>query len=147
MATTIAPAFFVDTASSGNTQSTKKLGRAGVGAGLVAAAATTAVAAVSSAAGVTLEVGGEAIPLAGFAQMTLLGVVLGVVLAAALRRWAATPRRTFTTATVGLTVVSLGPDLAVSASTTTKLVLMATHLVAAAIVIPGLARCLPQRRS
>jgi hypothetical protein len=138
MAVTVAPGTVL------TTDAPVKLWRAGARTGLLAAAATTALAGGASAAGVSLEVGGEAIPLAGFAQMTLLCVAVGVVLAAAVRRWAAAPRRTFTVATVALTAASLGPDLAVSASTATRAVLMATHLVAAAIVIPALASRLPE---
>jgi Family of unknown function (DUF6069) len=120
--------------------------RTGARAGVVAAVATTAVAAVALAVDVPLEVDGEQIPLAGFAQMTLLCTAIGLVLAKALGRWAAAPRRTFTTATVVLTALSLAPDVAVSATTATKLVLVTTHLVAAAILIPPLAGRLPDRR-
>jgi Family of unknown function (DUF6069) len=52
---------------------------------------------------------------------------------------AARPQRTFTTTTVALTGVSFVPDLVIAASPATKLVLVATHVVAAAIVIPALA--------
>ncbi len=69
------------------------LWRTGLKAGLVAAVATTAIALVAGAAGVSFEVEGEAIPLAGYAQMTLIGAVLGVLLAKALRRWAKHPQR------------------------------------------------------
>jgi hypothetical protein len=124
---------------------TTPLWRTGVRAGLVAAVATTTTAAVASGAGISLEVGGEAIPLAGFGQLTLVCTVIGVLVAKALSRWAATPRRTFTTVTVALTAVSLVPDVVVAASAATKVVLMATHLVAAAIVIPALAGRLQER--
>jgi hypothetical protein len=77
--------------------------------------------------------------------LTLLCTAIGVVLAKALARWAATPRRTFTAATVALTVLSIVPDLIAPATAATKLVLMATHVVAAAIVIPAVAGRLPDR--
>ncbi len=92
-----------------------------------------------------LEIDGKAIPPAGFAQMTLMCAVAGILLAAALRRWAATPRRTFVTATIALTVLSLVPDLVVPAAVSTRAVLMLTHLAAAAIVIPLVAGRLPVR--
>ncbi|WP_425550814.1 DUF6069 family protein [Actinoallomurus liliacearum] len=44
---------------------------------------TTAIAAVSSSAGVPLKVDGKAIPPVGFAQMTLMCAVIGIVLAVA----------------------------------------------------------------
>ena len=118
--------------------------KTGAVAGLTAAAATTTVAAVAHAAGVSLETApGQAIPVLGFAQLTLFFTAVGVVLAKAMARWARNPRRTFVNTTVALTALSLVPDLALhGADLPTKLVLMATHLVAAAIVIPKLAsRC------
>ncbi|GAA4196277.1 hypothetical protein GCM10022252_43340 [Streptosporangium oxazolinicum] len=77
--------------------------------------------------------------------MTLVCAVIGIVLAVALRRWAATPRRTFVTVTVALTVLSVVPDLLIPAAPSTKAILMLTHLVAAAIVIPLIAGRLPAR--
>lgn len=105
-------------------------------AALGAAAATTAVAAVAHAAGVSLAIEGEQIPLAGFAQLTLICVVIGIVFAAALRRWAGNPRVAFVHTSIVLTALSLIPDVIVNATADTKLTLMVTHLVAAAIVIP-----------
>ena len=121
------------------------LWRTGAKAGVVAAVATTVVAAVALAADVPLALDGEQIPLAGFAQMTLLGAAIGVVLAKALSRWSAMPRRTFVAATVALTALSTVPDLAAPATAASKIVLIATHLVAAAIVIPAIAGRLADR--
>ena len=101
-----------------------------------AAAATTVVAAIAHTAGVSLAIEGQQIPLAGFAQLTVIFAAIGIVLAAALRRWAANPRLVFVRTTVALTVLSLVPDAVVNAAIDTKLTLMLTHLVAAAIVIP-----------
>lgn len=106
---------------------------------LGAAAATTAVAAVAHAAGVSLAIEGEQIPLAGFAQLTVFFAIIGIVFAAALRRWAGNPRVTFVRTTIALTALSLVPDVIVNASVDTKLTLMVTHIVAAAIVIPVIA--------
>jgi hypothetical protein len=116
------------------------LWRAGLRSGLVAGAATSVVAAVALAAGVPLEIAGEQIPVLGFAQLTLMSTVLGVLLAAALRRWARQPERTFVVAALALTGLSFVPDVTADATTATKLVLIATHVVAASIVIPALAR-------
>ena len=49
--------------------------------GVLAAAATVSVAALADVAGISLEVDGEAIPVSGFATMTLMAVVVGYVLA------------------------------------------------------------------
>lgn len=122
---------------------TTPLWRTGALAGIVAAAATTVVAAIALAADVPLEVGGEEIPLAGFAQATLIGAAIGIVLAKALARWTARPQRTFAATTVALTALSLVPDALADATTATRLVLATTHVVAAAVIIPALATRLP----
>ncbi|KQY33494.1 hypothetical protein ASD42_16815 [Nocardia sp. Root136] len=108
-------------------------------AAVVAAAGTTAVAAVAHTAGVSLAIEGEQIPLAGFTQLTLIFAAIGILFAAALRKWAGNPRTVFVRTTIALTALSLVPDLIVNAAADTKLTLMLTHLVAAAIVIPVLA--------
>jgi hypothetical protein len=141
-ATTVPTSRSTSTTSSRSTTSstTSPSWKTGAVAGLTAAAATTAVAAVAHAAGVSFETApGEAIPVLGFAQLTLLFTAVGVVLAKAMARWARHPRSTFVKTTVALTALSLLPDLALHADTATKLVLMATHVIAAAIVIPKLA--------
>jgi peptidoglycan/LPS O-acetylase OafA/YrhL len=120
------------------------LWKTGTRAGVVAAAATTAVAAIGAGIDVPLEVDGEQIPLASFAQLTLFFTAIGVALAKALSRWAAKPQHTFIVTTVVLTALSIVPDLTISATTATQVVLIATHLVAAAIVVPAVARALPR---
>ncbi|MEV5084537.1 DUF6069 family protein, partial [Streptomyces sp. NPDC056159] len=55
------------------------------------AAAATVVAAVADAAGVSLEIAGERIPLLGFTQLAFVFSVVGVALAAAFRRWSGRP--------------------------------------------------------
>jgi len=112
--------------------------RTGVAYGLVAAAATTAVAGIAHAAGVSLDVSGEAIPLAGFAQLTFVFTMVGTLLAAVLARKASHPRHTFVVTTLALTALSIVPDVIADAATSTRLTLALTHVVAAAIVIPAL---------
>jgi hypothetical protein len=119
---------------------TSPLWRVGVVSGVVAAAATTAIAAAADASGHAIAVGGERIPLLGFAQLTIVGALLGLALAAVLSRRSARPRRTFLVATVVLSAASLVPDAVADATAGSKLLLMATHLVAAAIIVPALAR-------
>jgi hypothetical protein len=89
-----------------------------------------------------LTVDGEKIPLLGFAQLTLTGAALGVVVARLLGR-----RDRFIVVTVAATAVSLVPSLTLPDHLATRVVLVCTHLVAAAIVIPALARLLPIDRS
>jgi hypothetical protein len=121
------------------------LWRAALVSGAVAAAATTAIAAVADAAGVSFEAAGEPIPLFGFAQMTLIGAVLGLLIARLCRR-AAHPQAMFVRITVALTAVSVVPDLTTSFDAASRTVLVLTHVVAAAIIVPVLARRLPVTR-
>jgi hypothetical protein len=124
---------------------TAPMWRTGLFACVAAAAATTAVAALARSAGVSLDIDGEPIPLLGFPQLTLLFSAVGVLLAVALRRWAAAPRRTFLVVTGALIALSVVPDLLIAMAAETRLTLIATHLVAAAIVVPLVARRLPDR--
>lgn len=107
---------------------------------VVAAAATAAVAAAGQAVGLSTAVGGAPIPTSGFAVLTLIFAVLGLVIATALRRFANHPRTAWIRTTVVLTALSFVPDLLVDAAAGTKMLLITTHLVAAAIVIPAVAR-------
>jgi len=76
----------------------------------------------------------------GFATLTAFFSVVGVVLAVVLSRLARHPRIVFVRTTVVLTALSLVPDVIVDAAVPTKALLMLTHLVAAAIVVPAVAR-------
>ncbi|GAA1660302.1 DUF6069 family protein [Catellatospora bangladeshensis] len=128
------------------TTTTMSLGRllaTGAVAIVVASAATVAVAAAGNAAGISLDVSGQPIPVLGFGVLTALFSLVGLILAAVLFRWARHPRRVFVRTTVVLTVLSLVPDVIADAGAATKALLMLTHLVAAAIVIPAVARRLP----
>jgi hypothetical protein len=115
----------------------------GLTAAIVAGAATAAVAAAGEFAGISLAVGGAPIPASGFAVLTVVFSVVGLVLALVLARWAGRPRTVFVRTTIVLTALSLVPDVLVDASAATKMLLMLTHVVAAAIVIPVIARRLP----
>jgi peptidoglycan/LPS O-acetylase OafA/YrhL len=121
---------------------TRRLVRTGLLAGAVAAVSTTAIAAVASAADVSLEVDGTAIPIPAFAWWTLVGAALGIVLARLLRE-----RRRFLAVTTVATCLSLIPAIAAPDDTTTSAVLVAAHLVAAAIIIAALGRQLSRRGS
>ncbi|MEU5785904.1 DUF6069 family protein [Micromonospora lupini] len=112
----------------------------GVLATVAASAATMAVAAAGRAAGIGLDVSGAPIPVTGFGVLTAVFSSVGVLLAVLLSRFARRPRRAFVRTTVVLTVLSLVPDVLADAGTATKALLMLTHLVAAAIVIPAVAR-------
>jgi hypothetical protein len=112
----------------------------GVAAAVAASAATMAVAAAGHAAGISLDMSGAPIPITGFGMLTAVFSLVGVVLAVVLARFARRPRRVFLRTTVVLTVLSLVPDVLADAAPATKALLMLTHLVAAAVVIPAVAR-------
>jgi hypothetical protein len=121
-----------------------RLARKGLVAGLAAAGATMAVAALAHGLDVPLEAGsGEEIPVLGFGQLTLLFTAIGVLIAHLLRSRAARPRAAFVRVTVVLTALSLVPDAVLSAEAATKVTLALSHVVAAVIVIPWVASSLP----
>ncbi|TQS29468.1 DUF6069 family protein [Microbispora sp. KK1-11] len=136
--------------ASGQTSHTHRLrGLAGTGlvATLAAMAATTLAAALAQAVGVDFEVpdGGETIPLPGFAVVTGLFSVVGIVIAVALLRWSARPAQRFVWTAVSLTAISLAPPLLSGADTATTTALLGLHLVPATVMIPTLARSLRTR--
>ncbi len=127
-ATLTAPAF----------TTTKQIRRTGLLAGLAASVATSTTAGVASAFGVSLKVGGEAIPVIGFAQLTFLAAIIGTVMAVVMSHRAGRPRQTFVVSTIVLTALSIVPDVTADAHISTRLLLALTHVIAASIVIPAL---------
>jgi hypothetical protein len=119
----------------------------GVLATLAAAVAAEAMTLVARAAGVPMAAAGvweseaQQIPVGGIARSVVIWSTGGILLAVALARWARRPARTFVLTTVGFTVLTLAaPVLAVDTAVSTQVVLVLTHVVAAAVVIPVLAR-------
>ncbi|MFG3690316.1 DUF6069 family protein [Micromonospora sp. NPDC047740] len=119
----------------------------GVAAAVVASVTTTVLAAVASAAGISFaDSTGASIPIAGFAQLTLLFSLAGVGIAAVMARKARRPRRTFVRTTVALIALSFVPDLTFGFDAGSAATLITLHIVAAAIVVPTLAgRLAPTR--
>src|SRR5690349_20964365 len=118
-----------DTTAALATSPKSRLWRAGLVSGAVGAAATTAIVLVARAAGEDVAVAGEQIPLAGFAQVVLVGALIGIVMAKVMARRADRPRTMFVRTTVALTALSIVPDILVDATPGTKLVLALTHVV------------------
>jgi hypothetical protein len=132
---------------SGQTSHTHRLRRlAGTGflATLAAMVATTLAAALAQVIGVDFEVpdGGETIPLPGFAVVTALFSVVGIVIAAALLGWSARPAERFVQSAVSLTAISLVAPVLSGADTATIIALLGLHIVPATVMIPTLARIL-----
>jgi len=121
----------------------------GVVAAVVAAVATTVLAAIASAAGVsfTNSHSEDSIPIPTFTVFTLIFSLIGVGIAAVLARKARRPRTTFLRTAIVLLVLSFIPDLTFGFDAGSTLTLMGLHLVAAAIVIPTLVRQLPVERA
>ena len=136
--------------ASGRTSHTHRLrGLVGTGfiATLAAMVATTLAAALAQAVGVDFEVpdGGETIPLSGIAVVTGFFSVVGIVIAVALLRWSTRPAERFVWTAVSLTAISLVAPLLSRANPATITALLGLHLVAAAVMIPTLARSLRAR--
>lgn len=128
------------TATTSSVPTAGSLLRDGAAATVLAAVAATAVAAAGRSVGISLDISGAPIPVSGFATLTVIFSVIGLLIAVSLRRFARHPRTTWIRTTVALTALSLVPDVLVDAAVSTKVLLMVTHLVAAAIVIPAVAR-------
>jgi hypothetical protein len=118
---------------------TSTLSRATATVGVLAAAATTGLAAILRAAGVPLSVNGQ-IPLAAFAQFTFIGAIIGGVLLGLLIRHRTASRQRFVQIAIGLTALSCVAPLAFADTVASKFALVGLHLVAAAITVPVLAR-------
>src|SRR4051812_45504637 len=119
----------------------------GVAAALLASVATTVLAAVASAAGVSFaDHAGASIPMVAFGQLTLVFSLVGVGIAAVMARKARRPRVTFVRTAVGLTALSFVPDLTFGFDAGSAATLITLHTVAAAIVVPTLARRLARTR-
>ena len=104
-----------------------------------------------SGIGVPMEAGGfgatsaQPIVPANFSFGTVLCTAVAALLAAVLARRAQRPARTFMVVTVALTLLSLvSPIGAGATATSTKVGLVAGHLLAAVVVITVLARRLRQ---
>ncbi len=125
----------------------RPVGRHGVAAAVVASTATTLLAALASSAGVSFaDRTGVSIPVAAFAQVTLVFSLLGVALAAVLARTARRPRTTFVRTACTLTALSFVPDLTFGFDAASAATLITLHTVAALVVVPTLARRLAPTR-
>lgn len=89
--------------------------------------------------GSPLAVHGQ-LPLAAFAQLTFIAAVSGRVLLAMLVRRSSAPRQRFVRISAGLTAPSCVVPLAFADTTASKIALVVLHLLAAAIIVPVLAR-------
>ncbi|CCH31686.1 DUF6069 family protein [Actinosynnema sp. NPDC047251] len=123
-------------------------------AGLAGAAAAEVYGLPARLVGVPMAAGGagaaaaEPITVGMFAMGTLICTFWGTLPAVALGRWARRdPARTWTWVTVALTAVSMaGPLTAGATAWSTKVMLLGSHIVAAAVVIPLVARRLRTTR-
>src|SRR4051812_38041069 len=133
--------------TSGSAPATPRVWKHGVAAAIVASIATTSLAAIASAAGVSFaDSSGKSIPMAGFTQLTLVFSLIGVGIAAVMARKARRPRSTFVRTALGLTVLSFVPDLTFGFDAGSAATLITLHTVAAAIVVPTVARRLLRTR-
>lgn len=115
----------------------------GLVAALVALVATASIAALARALGIDFEVqDGEIIPVSGVAFVTGVFSAVGVLMAAACDRWSAHPAQMFVRTGGALTALSLAPPILAADGAATAATLVALHLVAAAVMIPAMARAL-----
>ncbi len=126
-----------------------------LGATVAAGVLTEAWVAVVPATGVDLRLGdpfgdpSDTMRLPGGACATSIAMcmVLGTALAVLINLRARRPAYTYVVTAAVLTFVSLGaPLVSAGASGATKLTLIVAHLLAAAVIVPVVARCLAGRR-
>jgi Family of unknown function (DUF6069) len=147
------------TLSTTDTQTTYAATRAPLGrlllvnlaATIAAGAATEAWVGAVRATGADLRIGDPfgdpssamTLPVGACATSIAMCMVLGVAIAALVNWRARRPAYTYVVTAAVLTVVSLGAPLAsAGASATTKATLIVAHLLAAAVIVPLVARCL-----
>jgi hypothetical protein len=125
------------------TQRRRRLVAPGLAAAFTAALATTLVAAICRGAGVDFaDSSGEDVPLLAFSQLTITFSLVGLAVAAGIRRWSRRPATTFLRTALALTAISLVPPFLIGLDPTSSVCLVLTHLTAAGIVIPTLTRSL-----
>jgi hypothetical protein len=123
-----------------------------IGVVLAGAVVTGVYEAAARAVGIPFNVafpGAEpaAIPATGLAWAVAELGLIGVVLAACFHRFAKTPRSTWKRTTWTLTVLSCVPSaIAATDSYATNVMLIVSHVVAAAVIIPMVAARLPEKR-
>ena len=126
------------------------------GATVVAGAATEAWVALARVAGVDVAVGDlfgdpsvapQAIPVGSYAFSIALCMVVGTAIAALLNWSARRPARTYVVVAAVLTFVSLGGAAGVRGrhARGRRSTLIVAHLIAAAVIVPLVARCLAKR--
>lgn len=125
----------------------------GATAGVTASVVVELYGLVARAAGVPMEAGSvgaaaaDPITVGMFAMGVLISTFWGTVLAMIFARYASRPSRTFGRVAVPLTALSLITPLAAGdTAVSTKLMLCAAHLLAAAIIIPVIAGRLADHR-
>lgn len=153
MTQTTATATATETRTAGAFLTTGPVWLAGAAAAAAGALAAYGYGATAQALSVPMRAGepwaghAQAINAASFATGTLVCAFWGIVLAVIVARRAARPARAFARAAAALVVVSLAFPLdAAHTAPSTKLTLAGAHLLAAAIIIPIIARRLTHPR-
>ena len=144
----------VETVAESKPPTARVLAMTGLVAGIAAAAAVVAVALAAEAVDIPMQVAARAnaaaedIPMSGFVSLVGASSAFATLLAVAFARYAKRPAHTFVVVSAVLTGISfVGPLIAHHATTATRVVLELTHVVAAAVVIPMVARRLPRRNT
>jgi bacteriorhodopsin len=135
----------IESSESSSNGATKAIVRTGGLAILGAGIANTILGLGADAAGVAMAVKGfgsdvrETIPVFAYFVSTMIGGAVGLLLLLLMKR-KGVAKKTFYIVTGVLTIISFISPLTADASSGTKIVLELLHVVAAAIIIPALAR-------
>jgi hypothetical protein len=126
-----------------------------LGATVAAGVATEAWVGIVRATGTDLRIGDPfgdpssamTLPVGACATSIVMCMVLGTAIAVLLKWKARRPAYTYVVVACALTLISLGAPLtSAGASAGTKFTLIVAHLIAAAVIVPLVARCLANRR-
>jgi hypothetical protein len=132
----------------------KKLLLVNVGATVAAGVATEIWTGIIRATGTDLRIGDPfgdpssamKLPVGACATSIAMCMVLGALLSVVLNAKATRAAYTYVVVAAVLTFVSLGaPLVSAGASAATKATLIVAHLIAAAVIVPVVARCLARR--
>jgi hypothetical protein len=154
MTTTLSTPTNTTTTTTKSRASYKKLLLVNVGATVAAGVATEVWTGIIRATGTDLRIGDPfgdpssamKLPVGACATSIAMCMVLGTLLSVVLNAKATRAAYTYVVVASVLTFVSLGaPLVAAGTSVATKLTLIVAHLIAAAVIVPVVARCLARR--
>lgn len=118
---------------------------------LIGGLAALVLAAIAMGLGVSMEVemagSVQQTPLPAFLVAAFFQSIAGALVALGIQRFSNRPRRTWLITAGVVVALTFGQPLALAQDTATTLTLVLAHLVVAAVVVPAIAKLLPEVRT